>query len=67
MRAGSVDKTATSEYTGQWGVFDLLPEFGLTMEQVLKVSDHPPVWAEFSVYEVGVGPGARAEGTVAND
>jgi deoxyribonuclease-1-like protein len=55
------------EHTGQWGVFDLLSEFGLTMEQALKVSDHLPVWAEFSAYEAGVGPVARAEGTAANN
>jgi len=50
------NRLATSEYTGQWGVFDLMAEFGLTMEQALKVSDHLPVWAEFSVYEAGVEP-----------
>ena len=62
-----LDKTATSEYTGRWGVFDLMSEFGLTMEQALKVSDHLPVWAEFSAYEAGVGPVAGAEGTTTSN
>ena len=50
------NRMATGEYTGRWGVFDLMSEFGLNMEQALKVSDHLPVWAEFSVYEAGVDP-----------
>jgi deoxyribonuclease-1-like protein len=47
---------ATGEYTGRNGVFDFLREFNLTLEQALEVSDHLPVWAEFSVYEGGVLP-----------
>ena len=41
----------TSEYTGRWGVFDLTEVYGLSQEQALTVSDHFPVWAEFSVWE----------------
>lgn len=44
-------RQATSEYTGRWGVFDLQRAYGLTTEQVLMVSDHYPVWAEFHVWE----------------
>lgn len=46
---------ATSEYTGRWGVFDLIREFNLTVDEALKVSDHMPVWAEFNLYEGGQG------------
>lgn len=44
---------ATREYTGRGGVFDFLRKYNLTMEEALEVSDHLPVWAEFSVYEGG--------------
>lgn len=47
------NRSATVEYTGRWGVLDLVREFNLTQEQALAVSDHLPVWAEFSVYEGG--------------
>ena len=43
----------TNEYTGRSGVLDLLREFNLTEKQALAVSDHLPVWAEFSVVEGG--------------
>lgn len=46
---------ATSEYTGRWGVFDMIREFNLTTEEALEVSDHMPVWAEFNLYEGGQG------------
>ena len=47
------DRNATTEYLGQAGVLDVVREFNLTQEQALKVSDHLPIWAEFSVYEGG--------------
>jgi endonuclease/exonuclease/phosphatase family metal-dependent hydrolase len=50
------DRRATVEYTGRWGVVDLQKEFGLTEKAALEVSDHCPVWAEFSSYEGGVAP-----------
>ncbi len=59
-------RTATSEFTGRAGVLDLIREFNLTMEEALEVSDHMPIWAEFSIYEGGQ-PGriaTRPEGTV---
>lgn len=52
-------QTATSEFTGRGGVFDFLRDFNLTLDQAQRVSDHLPVWAEFSVYEGG-RPGAIA-------
>jgi len=48
-----LDRRATVEFTGRWGVVDLATEFGLSTDEALKVSDHCPVWAEFSAYEGG--------------
>lgn len=42
---------ATSEFTGRAGVFDFLKAFNLTVEQASAISDHLPVWAEFSIHE----------------
>lgn len=44
---------STREFTGRTGVLDLQSQYGLTLQQALEVSDHMPVWAEFSVYEAG--------------
>lgn len=44
---------STSEFNGRAGVLDLMSAYKLTLEQALEVSDHLPVWAEFSVYEGG--------------
>jgi len=44
---------ATREYTGRSGVYDFMQQYNLTLDQALEVSDHLPVWAEFSVYEGG--------------
>ena len=50
------------EFTGTCGVFDLMAEFRLSVDEALEVSDHLPVWAEFSVREsTMVGPAARGE------
>lgn len=46
-------QTATSEFTGRGGVFDFLRDYNLSLEQAQRISDHLPVWAEFSVYEGG--------------
>lgn len=47
------NRTATTEYAGKGGVFDFLRAYNLTQQEAVKVSDHMPVWAEFSVYENG--------------
>jgi endonuclease/exonuclease/phosphatase family metal-dependent hydrolase len=44
---------ATKEFTGRGGVFDFLREYNMTREEAEEVSDHLPVWAEFSSYEGG--------------
>lgn len=45
------DGRATTEFTGRGGVFRIDREYGLNLEQALLVSDHFPVWSEFSSYE----------------
>jgi len=51
-----MQRSATSEYLGRGGVFDFLRHHNLTLEEGLEISDHLPVWAEFSIYEGGTGP-----------
>ena len=46
-------RTATDEYVGRGGIFDFMREFNLTIDEALEVSDHLPVWAEFSIFEGG--------------
>ena len=47
------DQRKTREFTGRSGVMDLMRHFNLPLENVLEISDHFPVWAEFSAYEGG--------------
>jgi hypothetical protein len=53
------DRRATVEYTRRSGVVDLMREFNLSTREVMDISEHLPVWAEFSIYEGGL-PGAAA-------
>lgn len=46
-----IDQRATAEATGRRGVIDIARVYGLTLDQALEVSDHLPVWAEFSIFE----------------
>jgi deoxyribonuclease-1-like protein len=46
-----IHQPSTTEYAGRSGVFDVIRHYNLTQKQALQVSDHFPVWAEFSVYE----------------
>jgi len=48
------DPRATTEFTGRAGVLDLMREYDLTWREASDVSDHLPVWAEFSSLE-GLG------------
>jgi deoxyribonuclease-1-like protein len=48
-----LDRRATTEFNGRVEVLDVMREFELTMPEALEVSEHLPVWAEFSVYEGG--------------
>ena len=56
-----INRLSTTEFTGRAGVFDIERQYGLTREQALMVSDHLPVWAEFSATEVAT-PGRLAQG-----
>ena len=47
------DRQATVEFTGRSGVLDLMRELGLSTAEALEVSEHLPVWAEFSAFEGG--------------
>ncbi len=47
------DRRATVEYTGRSGVLDTIRELDLTPQEALDISEHLPVWAEFSSYENG--------------
>ncbi|MBX3425803.1 MAG: endonuclease/exonuclease/phosphatase family protein [Pirellulales bacterium] len=60
-----VHQPSTSEYTGRSGVFDVMRYFNLTLEQAEQVSDHLPVWAEFTAYERDYTGRVAYRGTVA--
>jgi hypothetical protein len=48
-----LDRRATCEFTGRVEVVDMMRQFHLPLPAVLEISEHLPVWAEFSVYEGG--------------
>ncbi|WP_442511384.1 endonuclease/exonuclease/phosphatase family protein [Novipirellula sp. SH528] len=50
-----IDREMTREYTGRFGVIDLQRDLGFSDAQALLISDHMPLWAEFSAYEVPQG------------
>jgi len=55
-----IDRNMTREFTGRFGVYDLMHELGLSEAQALLISDHLPVWAEFTAYEVPLGSAVAA-------
>lgn len=55
-----IDSIATSEFTGESGVFDFMKICNLTLAEAQMVSDHLPVWAEFYIRE-NTSPGRVAE------
>jgi endonuclease/exonuclease/phosphatase family metal-dependent hydrolase len=48
-----IHKPSTTEYAGVSGVLNFRTELGLqlSLDQAEQISDHYPVWADFSVYE----------------
>ena len=54
-----LDRRATSEFTGRVEVVDMMREFELTMPGAQEISEHLPIWAEFSVVRgrAGGAPG----------
>ena len=47
-----VNLLKTKEFTGRAGVLDLEAMFQISQAEALKLSDHLPVWAEFSAIEL---------------
>lgn len=47
-----IDQYATQEFTGKSGVWNLQEYYRLTVDDALRLSDHFPVWAEFSAFEM---------------
>ena len=56
-------EAATVEFTGRGGVFDFLRHYNLGLEQALQISEHVPVWAEFSIFEGSKPQSPQVEGT----
>lgn len=46
-----IDARVTTEFLRRSGVLDLERFFGIDQAAALQISDHYPIWAEFSVYE----------------
>jgi len=46
-----IDQQKTNEFTGRAGVLDLEQLFQLQLADVERISDHLPVWAEFTITE----------------
>ena len=46
-----VDGYSSQEFTGRSGVWNLQQYYKITLDDALRLSDHFPVWAEFSAYE----------------
>ncbi len=44
----------TDEFLGRAGTIDVLRQFNLSPEQAYQISNHMPIWAEFSALEGGV-------------
>ena len=59
------DRLATVEFTGRADVVDLMRELNLSMQDALEISEHLPVWAQFSIYEGGYP--ARVASGLEND
>ncbi|MEO8269852.1 MAG: endonuclease/exonuclease/phosphatase family protein [Aureliella sp.] len=45
------DRQAVREFTGRAGVLDMQNMFQLSLSDTLRISDHQPIWAEFSINE----------------
>jgi len=45
------DRDLTNEFTGRAGVLDVMDLFKINTDEALQLSDHMPIWAEFTVTE----------------
>ncbi len=61
------DRQFTREFTGRAGTIDLEQMFRIQMNDAERISDHVPIWAEFSINELssGLAAAASAPGSVA--
>jgi endonuclease/exonuclease/phosphatase family metal-dependent hydrolase len=46
-----IDTASTREFTGRAGTIDLADMFQLQLDDVERLSDHLPIWAEFTMDE----------------
>ena len=46
-----IHQPSTTEYSGRSGVYDVMRIHNRSLKEALQVSDHFPVWGEFSIYE----------------
>ena len=53
------DRDLTNEFTGNSGVLDVCELFGIKVDGALRISDHLPIWAEFTIGEQD--PGASTQ------
>ena len=53
---------ATVEFTGRGGVFDFMRFYNLRLDDALAISEHSPVWAEFSIFEGRAAPAPVVQG-----
>lgn len=60
-----LDRSMTKEFTGQAGVVSYVEHLGLTPEQAVAVSDHCPIWAEFSMHEGAAASSVASASTAA--
>lgn len=58
-----VDRQMTSEFSGRAGTIDLEQFFRIELTDVERISDHLPIWAEFSIVENTTKFGATASAT----
>ncbi len=56
------DRQAVREFTGRSGVLDMEQMFQVQMADALRISDHMPIWAEFTFTEQRGGYAATNEG-----
>jgi len=46
-----LNRATTGEFTGRSGALDLGYLYSISTDEAHKISDHQPIWAEFSIYE----------------
>ncbi|MFN7731375.1 MAG: endonuclease/exonuclease/phosphatase family protein [Pirellula sp.] len=56
------DRVMTNEFVGRAGVLDVCAMFRISTEEALKLSDHFPIWAEFTLVEQPSAGNAAPQG-----